>query len=402
MDKIGNRYFIDQPIFLTDEGGLYNGKDPTLQRDVFLYVIEAGKANDRDYLRKVGEVSSFVDERFMHIMDVGSDDTRFFAVMNHCEGSPLLHILEHHNLTVDMIFSLIYDLGQGLLEVMEERAVEFSVSAENIWISNNQLKIINYWSQEEYNRRGTRGLCYLLYQLCVRSYAVPASEEVYGKSLWAALGGLRTERKEALIKITLRAIGGDDSLASFMQGLRVVLESDENGENHTAAVTLSHSDSPEPKSRFALMKWVLLPVSLVSAAFLFGYIWGWTEDAMKSQSAKDPAVIEQADIPPNASQDAAKPAEERDVKQERSAEGNSTEENSEAISGPNDEGVTFPNLVGLTQEEAEKRAISAGFRYKFFLEFNKEDKGLVFKQDPEPGTPAMKGDRVTFWVSKGH
>jgi beta-lactam-binding protein with PASTA domain len=35
------------------------------------------------------------------------------------------------------------------------------------------------------------------------------------------------------------------------------------------------------------------------------------------------------------------------------------------------------------------------------LEANQQTKGSVFKQNPDAGTKASKGDNITFWVSKG-
>ncbi|UUZ95640.1 PASTA domain-containing protein [Paenibacillus sp. P25] len=63
--------------------------------------------------------------------------------------------------------------------------------------------------------------------------------------------------------------------------------------------------------------------------------------------------------------------------------------------------IEAPNLVGLTQEEAGKRAIDAGLKYQFFLERNANAQGTVFKQDPPAKTQMEKGESVTFWVSKG-
>jgi beta-lactam-binding protein with PASTA domain len=57
-------------------------------------------------------------------------------------------------------------------------------------------------------------------------------------------------------------------------------------------------------------------------------------------------------------------------------------------------------LVGLTQAEAEKQALSSGLHYKYFIEPNGQAQGAVFKQEPQPGSNMSKGDNVTFWIGK--
>ncbi|KIL41499.1 hypothetical protein SD70_06345 [Gordoniibacillus kamchatkensis] len=70
---------------------------------------------------------------------------------------------------------------------------------------------------------------------------------------------------------------------------------------------------------------------------------------------------------------------------------------SAAASGP----TTIPKLVGLSRADAEKAALAAGLHYTFYLESNDAAQGTVFKQDPQSGAAAVRGDSVTFWVSKG-
>lgn len=63
--------------------------------------------------------------------------------------------------------------------------------------------------------------------------------------------------------------------------------------------------------------------------------------------------------------------------------------------------VSVPNLVGMTREAAEQKAKDSGLRYAFNLEPNDQPAGTVFKQDLPANQQVPKGERVTFWVSKG-
>jgi hypothetical protein len=73
---------------------------------------------------------------------------------------------------------------------------------------------------------------------------------------------------------------------------------------------------------------------------------------------------------------------------------------SDVPSNPLQNELTTPTLVGLTQAEAEKQALSSGLHYKYFIEPNGQAQGAVFKQDPQAGSNISKGDNVTFWIGK--
>lgn len=85
-------------------------------------------------------------------------------------------------------------------------------------------------------------------------------------------------------------------------------------------------------------------------------------------------------------------------------EGNDGVDGNTTTEGDVTETVTpgiVPNLIGLTQEEAEKQALAAGLKYSFKKE-NTEgtEAGIVFKQEPAAGTEFKKGDRITFYVAR--
>ena len=63
--------------------------------------------------------------------------------------------------------------------------------------------------------------------------------------------------------------------------------------------------------------------------------------------------------------------------------------------------VAVPNLVGLAQATAEQHARDSGLRYTYYLEPNDGPAGTVFKQDLPANQQVAKGERVTFWISKG-
>ena len=64
--------------------------------------------------------------------------------------------------------------------------------------------------------------------------------------------------------------------------------------------------------------------------------------------------------------------------------------------------ATVPDVVGQDEDEATDRLENAGFEVVVEREFNPDERrGDVFEQDPEAGSEAERGDRVTIVVSKG-
>ena len=64
--------------------------------------------------------------------------------------------------------------------------------------------------------------------------------------------------------------------------------------------------------------------------------------------------------------------------------------------------TTVPNVVGMSQDEAEATLSEAGYGVAVNTEPNDEfEEGIVFAQDPEEGTELEEGQTVTIVVSEG-
>ena len=68
-------------------------------------------------------------------------------------------------------------------------------------------------------------------------------------------------------------------------------------------------------------------------------------------------------------------------------------------SGP--QGVTVPDVVGLSRDSAESRLDDEGLGVRVVLEASNQPEDDVISQTPVGGTKASKGDTVTITVSKG-
>lgn len=66
------------------------------------------------------------------------------------------------------------------------------------------------------------------------------------------------------------------------------------------------------------------------------------------------------------------------------------------------EQVPVPNLLGLTDIQAQKALLDAGFVASSNEEFSDEyEQGKICRQEPANGSSAEKGSTVKYWVSKG-
>lgn len=63
---------------------------------------------------------------------------------------------------------------------------------------------------------------------------------------------------------------------------------------------------------------------------------------------------------------------------------------------------SIPNVVGLTEEEANSKLTDAGFTVEIQREFNdRYNSGIVYQSDPGAGTKLVTGETVVIYVSKG-
>ena len=64
--------------------------------------------------------------------------------------------------------------------------------------------------------------------------------------------------------------------------------------------------------------------------------------------------------------------------------------------------MPVPNLLGLTDIQAQKALLEAGFTASSNEEFSDDyDEGKVCRQEPANGETAAKGSAIRYWVSKG-
>ncbi|NOU97856.1 PASTA domain-containing protein [Paenibacillus sp. LMG 31456] len=461
MDNIGNRYMPEQPIKEITNGLLLRGMDLTFKRSVLLYTFqEADELAHQEALRFMRKASQMSDEHFMRVLDAGSENGTLFAVLQAETGRPLSDRLIDLEITGHKALMYVHELAKGIREARRRRLPECSVDADNLWIEDNgRLRIINFWAEGKYGRRGVPGLALLLYQLGAKTDIPTSSISAYTFEMNRSFADLSDVARERAIALASRAYEGLCTLADFQQELEVLLgiggegkepllisvlpvkdmmtssrrerktaireshafvdtknkkrkaekrtaEGRKPGETQTRISAATASKMTELRNlfreTFQLRKWHLF--ATVGSGVLIFLLWlilrPLPNDVNGSKSQTIPTLGPTA-VSVNRTETSESSASASSMQARTVVPRDKVE-----VQPPDDSAVQaktgiVPDLVAHTREDAEKIAIASGLRYQFYMESNAADKGVVFKQDLTPGTPVKNGDRIKFWVSKG-
>ncbi|KQX48242.1 PASTA domain-containing protein [Paenibacillus sp. Root444D2] len=402
--KMGTRYVPDSQIVALPHGTLHYGDDLFLTRKVLLYQIELqpGQVGE-DYIRTLHHKAAFIHDGFQHILDTAVEEDSVTIILQAKPGSLFSNHVNKKEMSFHTIIAMIADLGVSLLDAMEERITGFTVGAENLWLDDHgKLSVINYWDKGDPQAQGAIGLCRLMIQLFTGAETISGAFEVMHTHLERTpIPSATYEQKLALIKLIKLVCHGHASLSSLIFGLRslpysgqkqdagpihtqnhyqypskiqkhVVDEVDEVDEAAPAADKRSQSLSALSKAGIGAI--AILVVVLVT-------VWAlWP-----SPKTESVVVVPIPTATPTMSTNTPVPSTTKPL-------GDSNKQAEE---------VAIPNLVGLSQSDAEAQALAAGLHYNFLIEANDQPKGTVIKQDPKSGAKGLQGDNVTFWVSKG-
>ncbi|TNJ66283.1 PASTA domain-containing protein [Paenibacillus hemerocallicola] len=413
MKPISNRYELKQLLGPIHDGQLYEGKDLSLQRSVFIYEVQLqGESAVQQYIGRLGSAAQqgATDSPFLHVLDIEVGSGYIHVVISYKPGSSFRQFVRNHPPSFKETTVMISALGQALLDAAEERHLNFSLDPGNIWITEDgTINVINTWDRPEQPNKISKRLSQLFVQLMTRSDYVPADAETFSTNLLRALE-LPTKKKEEVVAAVTDAWKERITLVSFVQFTQSLLQpkSSVAAREERAAPVQTWSAPPQieeepaaymeeeresrPPSRARWFKigkkvWLGISFSAVGLAVFAGAFVLLVETMNRDRSKPaDPVIVEhrpQTTTP-------QKTAEETNKQK--------------TVSVPPSESqpiVGVPTLTGLPKEAAEKMALETGLRYTYYLEVNSQPAGTVFKQEPTPNEQVEKGSHVTFWISKG-
>jgi hypothetical protein len=412
-------------------GGLYKADDLSLGRSVLIYELDGSRETARSRDAQL-RAAAFTHDSFMHILDIGITSESSYVVFKACEGSPLVQQLRRHRFTAEQVLQRVYALGAAMLEAEGEGFSDFSVLADNLWDGYGSLFLpIDYWQQAEEQARGSLGLCRLLVQLLLKVESLHIEADMIEHRLRLALRELPPERTETLLSLIERVHRGKMELPAFLAQLRPIageaaasaarpqtppvpvrqeavspapkripVEVVDAGGKTKLQQAREEDDEAEPAAPANRRKIIRRLAFVAGAACLFVLVFIGCLNLIfqfgdRSNTAATPANEQQ---PPAA----AAPTEPNAAKMSKPAPTPTTAslKQTDTVKSTPGGPTTIPNLLGLAQAEAEKRAIAAGLHYSYVIEVNEAKQGTVFKQEPAAGAAATKGDSMKFWVSK--
>jgi hypothetical protein len=414
MKPISNRYVQEETILSLERGRLYKGRDLSLNRTVFIYMVpHQGKAYAQAYLHKIGTSAQVTNHAaYMHVFDVEIDDEFVYVIMKYIEGRSLQQLLQQ-KFTYEEAAEFVCRIGQALTEIAVERPLSFSIKSSNLWVGDSgQITLINTWDAAAQNSPLSKELGGLLYRLLMRTERLPENVEDMRASLKTYLPDELTENQRKAVIAAVTAVYAERlSAPAFIQFLK---EGPSDTDTDTAEWKRSYlsglsyekeeaaaADSPARRSpgllgRTLLNKriWKRLSIALSLGALSLTVFIGVfalliESNGQKKNEFRSSAAPVNSTQPPPQPSEPQRPEESRAVKLPADA--------TEGTESP----VNIPTLTGLTKEAAEQQALASGLRYTYYLEMNPQAAGTVFKQEPAPNEQAAKGSRVIFWISKG-
>ncbi|NEW05018.1 PASTA domain-containing protein [Paenibacillus sp. SYP-B3998] len=391
-EQVSSRYVPSSQIVTLHNGAIYRGKDIVLNRQVLLYKTRLQEGQNSDtFVRTYSLQAGFQHEGFHHILDTVSEDGYDVIILQSKPGILWKDALQTKHLTFDNVINIVSDLGVSILDALETQVTGFSLEATNLWLGENgRLSVINYWDNGESQAQGAIGLCRVCMQFITQTIEIPGPFETLHAHLERQpMPTATAEQKQGLIKLVKQVGQGQASLPTFIFGLRKLLSTNglvDEGEALPSIAPIPIREARKfnsfPRANITVLALVLIAVFITWAL--------WPSSSSKSNR--------HVSVTPSQT---AKPLADPSVSKQPPAQITATPTDSETKAEPKKEAV-IPNLVGLSQVDAENHALAAGLHYNFLLETNSQAKGTVTKQEPAAGTKGMQGDNVTFWISKGN
>jgi serine/threonine protein kinase len=412
---LGKRYEILEKIGGGGMATVYKAHCKLLNRTVAIKVLQSQFANDEEFVkrfrREAQAAASLCHSNIVNIYDVGREDEIDYIVMEYVDGQTLKeHINNNGNLSSESAVSIALQICDALEHAHKNHIVHRDIKPHNILITKEgKVKVtdfgiaravtsstltqtgsvigsVHYFSPEQ-ARGGVTGVKSDIYSLGVVLYEMLTGHVPFeGESpISVALkhindkvtlpSALNADIPPSLEKIILKSMSKNQdnryqSIAEMSKDIRKCLNEPDgnyielsdgeydtkelpaidqtNGDNRGKKV-LASTQNPKRRKKTRAVSLVMAAfiIALVSGAFIWGMFW-----------VKDYLTV---------------PI------------------------------VNVPNVIGLTEEQAEKEFRLVGLKYDVVDRvFDDTPPGEIIDQSPKGGEQ-VKQDRppVSIWVSKG-
>ncbi|WP_028546490.1 PASTA domain-containing protein [Paenibacillus taiwanensis] len=219
---IDGRYELVQTIMQSDDGTWYRAQDTSLQREIFLLLSTT--TTEDSFRELTAEWAQSTSGSFFQLLNAGTDGSNTFMVFNAYKGMPLYQYAEKHAVPLQTALQIVFLAGQRLQEGGRLGTSAFSVSFDNLWITDqNELLVMNYWNEARSSRTGTSGLSQLLYQLCTLHALAPRQYDIYVSRMQSALKHELPAQRQSVLTLARRVYQDDESVLGYMTTITEIL-----------------------------------------------------------------------------------------------------------------------------------------------------------------------------------
>lgn len=223
---IDNRYEITRELMRSDDGIWYIANDTALKREIIILVTES---NEYEALlktqREMMDIGDMSNDAYLQILNAGRFEDNSFIIFQAYSGMPLYQYVEKNAVALKSVLQWVYRAGQLLQDGQRVGLPEFSVSFDNLWITDDhEILVMNYWKEARSSRTGTTGLTQLLYQCCTLHALAPRQLDIFVSRMQSALKQEQPAIRQSVLTLVNRTLENDPSLISFMAMLKEIME----------------------------------------------------------------------------------------------------------------------------------------------------------------------------------
>jgi serine/threonine protein kinase len=451
IEKIlGQRYKLTERIHVSDVAESYHALDTALPRMVTVKIYKLKDiGNSIESWKKAAQITASLSHpNVVSLFDMGFDGDHCYLVMEHLEGRTLQQIIrERRRFTLEEVISYCHSLADALVYAHKMGVLHGSLSTANVWWNGATVKIADFCVdgiiKNDVNQTRESDLVQLgklidewlvgtvpltnepLRQMFERiiDRAIGRKPPVYQdvqqmandlltlKQSFTQVSSAKDTRedKNVYVKESSHTSHDKKSLASqvnvftragrsekkayspaepkkrihLLNGLHLFKRNTKRKRTFQAPTTVTDKAKSVIVSLLGAGAGVAAVVVVTLVALSYGFFSGHTTKTTAGKNdQQQPATQVQA----------AGNTKNGDTTNQKNEQQDNTENNT-----PDG---TAPNVVGLTQQEAQNRLIAAGYRYYYEIQPSNQPSGTVFKQEPAAGTTLPKGSRVQFWVSQ--
>src|ERR1035438_4328065 len=128
-------------------GVVYKGFDPTIGRTVAIKTVLTSTTNEdllKRFRREAQAAGVLSHPNIVTIYDAGEDQGMFYIAMEYVEGQTLEQLISGGPMAVEMVTTIIEDVGSALDHAHAREIVHRDIKPANIMITKGRAKVMDF------------------------------------------------------------------------------------------------------------------------------------------------------------------------------------------------------------------------------------------------------------------